>query len=312
MEIRQVLKSSASMYPNLFYKVSDETRRMERGGETRREERRGEEDEREKERSEEASGNHPQVDVAKSGKITEDNVRGGRTKIQGRRSKQRESKKKKKEGREVKGGGRRGEGGREVQKKETAVKPLAAGAWLRSGTCASLAISKPRLIRQALNSSAPRVPEWSWGSCVGGAGPGEASEGGATGHAATHTAVSVTVRRGWAGGGGRQGGRRKRRRGEVVLVGGEGCNHARRERGGGGGGGGACMRQRTEDTHTQCTLIRIWRVTTRWQQCCHAGREHSEALMCSGAGRLLGPVPAGLAVSLMAHVPNIHNTTKHI
>ncbi|KAK5917287.1 hypothetical protein CgunFtcFv8_012190 [Champsocephalus gunnari] len=26
-------------------------------------------------------------------------------------------------------------------------------------TCASLAISKPRLIRQALNSSAPKVPE---------------------------------------------------------------------------------------------------------------------------------------------------------
>lgn len=43
MEIRQVLKSSASMYPNLFYKVSDETRRMERGGERRREERREEE-----------------------------------------------------------------------------------------------------------------------------------------------------------------------------------------------------------------------------------------------------------------------------
>lgn len=53
MEIRQVLKSSASMYPNLFYKVSGETRRMERererrgGEETRGEE---EEDEREKER----------------------------------------------------------------------------------------------------------------------------------------------------------------------------------------------------------------------------------------------------------------------
>lgn len=49
MEIRQVLKSSASMYPNLFYKVSDETRRMgrerERDGGRRREE-----DEREKER----------------------------------------------------------------------------------------------------------------------------------------------------------------------------------------------------------------------------------------------------------------------
>lgn len=29
MEIRQVLKSSASMIPDLFYKVSDETREME-------------------------------------------------------------------------------------------------------------------------------------------------------------------------------------------------------------------------------------------------------------------------------------------
>lgn len=42
------------------------------------------------------------------------------------------------------------------------------GVRLRLSTCASLAISKPRLIRQALNSSAPRVPEWSWGVCVGG------------------------------------------------------------------------------------------------------------------------------------------------
>lgn len=30
MEIRQVLKSSASMIPDLFYKVSDETREMEK------------------------------------------------------------------------------------------------------------------------------------------------------------------------------------------------------------------------------------------------------------------------------------------
>lgn len=29
-------------------------------------------------------------------------------------------------------------------------------------TCASFPISKPRLIRQALNSSAPSAPEWSW------------------------------------------------------------------------------------------------------------------------------------------------------
>lgn len=48
------------------------------------------------------------MDVAKSGKITEDNVRGGRTKIQGRRSKVRESLKKigegSKRGREERGG----------------------------------------------------------------------------------------------------------------------------------------------------------------------------------------------------------------
>ncbi len=41
---------------------------------------------------------------------------------------------------------------------------------------------------------------------------------------------------------------------------------------------------------TQCIFIRIWQVNTRWQQCCHAGRGHSEALMCSGAGRLQGLV----------------------
>lgn len=52
------------------------------------------------------------------------------------------------------------------KKKKKPVKPLTVGVWLRVSTCASLAISKPRLIRQALNSSAPRVPEWSWG--VGG------------------------------------------------------------------------------------------------------------------------------------------------
>lgn len=49
----------------------------------------------------------------------------------------------------------------EEEQKEKPVKLLAAGARLRLSTCASLAISKPRLIRQALNSSAPRVPEWS-------------------------------------------------------------------------------------------------------------------------------------------------------
>lgn len=60
------------------------------------------------------------------------------------------------------------EGGEKIEgeQKEKPVKGLAAGARLRLCTCASLAISKPRLIRQALNSSAPRVPEWSWG--VGG------------------------------------------------------------------------------------------------------------------------------------------------
>lgn len=43
MEIRQVLKSSASMIPDLFYKVSDETRGMEKsrdgGGKGRKERR---------------------------------------------------------------------------------------------------------------------------------------------------------------------------------------------------------------------------------------------------------------------------------
>lgn len=59
----------------------------------------------------------------------------------------------------------KGEKAKEKQKKKP-VKPLTVRAWLQLSTCASLAISKPRLIRQALNSSAPRVPEWSWG--VGG------------------------------------------------------------------------------------------------------------------------------------------------
>lgn len=69
MEIRQVLKSSASMYPNLFYKVSDETRRMERdGGEETRGEERGGRRAREREEVRKASGNNPQVDVAKSRK----------------------------------------------------------------------------------------------------------------------------------------------------------------------------------------------------------------------------------------------------
>lgn len=87
------------------------------------------------------------------------------------------------------------------------------------------------------------------GELCGGAGPGEASEGGATGHAATHTAVSVTVRRGWWGW--TTGGRR--RRGEVVLVGGEGCNHARRERCGWCGGvgwGGWGMHETENRGHT--------------------------------------------------------------
>ena len=70
----------------------------------------------------------------------------------------------------IKGEQERNTKGGEVQKKKKTkkkpVKLLTAGVWPRLSTCASLAISKPRLIRQALNSSAPRVPEWSWG--VGG------------------------------------------------------------------------------------------------------------------------------------------------
>lgn len=69
------------------------------------------------------------------------------------------------------------EGGQKIEgeQKEKPVKRLAVGARLRLSTCASLAISKPRLIRQALNSSAPRVPEWSWG--VRGQGQARRREG---------------------------------------------------------------------------------------------------------------------------------------
>lgn len=35
--------------------------------------------------------------------------------------------------------------------------------------------------------------------------------------------------------------------------------------------GGGVM-QDTEKQRTQCIFIRIWQVTTRWQQSCHAGR----------------------------------------
>lgn len=73
MEIRQVLKSSASMYPNLFYKVGGETRRMERGGGERRGKttarRRG---------VRRGGGNDPQVDVAKSGKNHRGHCEGGK------------------------------------------------------------------------------------------------------------------------------------------------------------------------------------------------------------------------------------------
>lgn len=125
MEIRQVLKSSASMYPNLFYKVGDETRRMERGGE----ERRGRTTAR-KRGVRRGGGNDPQVDVAKRGeKITEDIVK-----------EEKDSREEERESKREEGSKSGGLGGR-VQKKETPVKPLTAGAWLRSSTCASLAIS---------------------------------------------------------------------------------------------------------------------------------------------------------------------------
>lgn len=44
-----------------------------------------------------------------------------------------------------------------------------------------------------------------------------------------------------------------------------------------GGGGvvvveGWGVMQDTEKQRTQCIFIRIWQVTTRWQQSCHAGR----------------------------------------
>lgn len=66
-----------------------------------------------------------------------------------------------------------------------------------------------------------------------------------------------------------------------------------------GGGSAPCTGGEVRGGHardrkqrTQCKFIRIWQVNTRWQQCCHAGGEggHSEALRCSVAGRLLGPV----------------------
>lgn len=45
MEIRQVLKSSASMIPDLFYKVSDETREMEKNRDSGGKRMEGEKDE---------------------------------------------------------------------------------------------------------------------------------------------------------------------------------------------------------------------------------------------------------------------------
>lgn len=65
---------------------------------------------------------------------------------------------------------------------------------------------------------------------------------------------------------------------------------------------------RDRKQRTQCIYIRIWQVNTRWQQCCHAGRGHSAALMCSVAGRLQGSV-VGLFISRMAHVLNITKYT---
>lgn len=152
MEIRQVLKSSASMIPDLFYKVSDETREMENnrdsGGKGWKERRMSQ-----KEELRRKIHNSPRgEDVARRGKNPQI-WRGG-----------------------VSGEGKK-RGRIEEEQKEKPVKLLAAGVRLRLSTCASLAISKPRLIRQALNSSAPRVPEWSWGG--GRPVPGEAPGRGA-------------------------------------------------------------------------------------------------------------------------------------
>lgn len=74
MEIRQVLKSSASMIPDLFYKVTDganETRRMESGrGEKERRRRRRSGREKDEPRGEEESRNHPPRGRRKVRKIT--------------------------------------------------------------------------------------------------------------------------------------------------------------------------------------------------------------------------------------------------
>lgn len=76
--------------------------------------------------------------------------------------------------------------------------------------------------------------------------------------------------------------------------------------GGEGGGGHA---QEIENREHKCIFIRTWQVNTGWQQCCHAGRGHSEALKCSVAGRPLGP-GVGSCYSSMAHVLN--STTNNL
>lgn len=88
-------------------------------------------------------------------------------------------------------------------------------------------------------------------------------------------------------------------------VGGRECIMHGVEGGEGGEGKRPCTRDRKH--REQCVLIRFWEVNTRWQQSCHAGQEHSEALMCSVAGRVQG-LMVRLFTSSMAHVLTILNT----
>lgn len=272
MEIRQVLKSSASMIPVLFYKVSD--RSTKPAGEEKY--RRGK-----KREAQEIRGGGEKGWVIRFKQEIRNNPYGGCCKVRGIMKRFQTGRVKAITQRE-RWRDKRGKKNRERKgRKKTSVKSLTEGVWLGSNTCASLAISKPRLMRQALNSSAPRVPEWS--CCVG-----RRREGG------RHRPCSNTYSRirggvggkGWEHGGGWGGCR---------VEGGGGSAPCTGRWGGGkegeGEGRGPCKRDRKQ--RTQCISIRTAEVNTWWQQSCHAWVRAFRGVKVQWGRQITGP-PAGL------------------
>lgn len=164
MEIRQVLKSSASMIPDLFYKVSHETREMEKsrdsGGKGWKEKRMS--------RGEGGKKTSMQVDAWKNPHIW-------------------------REGRSRKG---RKRGRIEGKQKERPVKRLAVGARCAKYLCVvgDIEAQADQAGLELLRAQRARVVLGCGGEAI--ARPGVRGGRGATGHAATHTAVSVKVRTG--------------------------------------------------------------------------------------------------------------------